>query len=135
MAINLNTAMDTLGVALSGITGLRVYDYLADNVSVPAAVVGLPQPLTYDHTHARGIGGCDRATFPVYVVVGKVSDRAARDQLAVYCDGTAAATVSVKAALDAVPGARVMDVDFTNPVMTIAGADYLAATFHVDLVA
>lgn len=132
MAINLNTAMDTLGTALAGITGLRVYDYLADNVAVPAAVVGLPQPLVYDHTHGRG---SDRATFPVYVVVGKVSDRAARDALATYCDGTAAATVSVKAALDAVAGCRVIDVDFTNPVMTIAGADYLAATFHVDLVA
>lgn len=132
MAINLNTAMDAIGAALAGITGVRVYDYLAENVAVPAAVVGLPMPLTYDHTKGRGT---DRATFPVYLVVGRVSDRAARDALAVYCDGTAAATVAVKAAVDAVAECRVIDVDFSNPVMTIGGAEYLAATFHVDYVA
>lgn len=132
MAINLNTVMDTLGTALGSVTGLRVYDYQTDNVAVPAAVVGLPDELTYDHTMQRGK---DQAVFPVYVLVGKVSDRAARDKLAAYCDGTGAASVSVKAALDGIGGnvTRVESVTFGQ--VTVGGVEYLAAIFQVDYVA
>lgn len=126
MAVNLNTAMDTLGTALAGITGLRVYDYEASSGSTPAAMVLLPDTLTYDNTKARGT---DHVLFPVLVIVGKVSDRAARDRLAGFCDGTGAATTSVKAALDAVVGVRVEDVTFTS--VTWGGVPYLAAEFTV----
>lgn len=131
MAINLNTVMDALGTALGSVTNLRVYDYQADAIAVPAAVVGLPDELTYDNTMARGT---DAATFPVHLMVGKVSDRAARDKLAGYCDGTGAASVSVKAALDALkPAARVQSVSFGT--VTVGGIEYLAATFEVHYVA
>lgn len=127
MAINLNTVMTALGAALGSVTDLRVYSYQADAIAVPAAVVGLPDDLAYDSTMARGT---DTATFPVHVMVGKVSDRAARNKLAAYCDGTGAATVSVKAALDALkPAARVESVAFGT--IAVGGIEYLAATFQV----
>jgi hypothetical protein len=128
--MNLNTAMDALGTALGGITGLNVYDFHAESVADPAAIVGLPDELVYDHTHGRGT---DRATFPVHVLVCKADDRSARDLLAAYCGGTGGVAVSVKAALDALAGVRVVKADFS--VMTMASVEYLAATFDVDYVA
>lgn len=126
MAINLNTATDALGVALAGVTGLRVYDYEASSGAVPAGMVLLPETLTYDNTKGRGT---DHAVFPVLIIVGKVSDRAARDKLAAYCDGTGGPTVSVKAALDALAAVRVESVTFTT--VTWGGVPYLAAEFSV----
>lgn len=131
MALDLNTAMDAIGTALRTIGGLRVYDYPADQISVPAAVVAWPDEVEYDHTHARGV---DRATFRVHVLVGKVSDRAARDALNVYTNGAGAAGTSVKTTLDAMGShVRVERVSFT--VMTVAAVEYLAGTFDVDYVA
>lgn len=130
MALNLNTAMDSIGTALGGITGLRVFDYVPDSVAPPVAIVAWPESLEYDNTMKRGF---DRATFKVHVLVGKVSDRTARDALNVYANGTGGATASVKAALDALGShARVERVTFTT--ITVAGTEYAAATFDVDWV-
>lgn len=131
MALNLNTAMDALGTALLGITGLRAYDYLTDAVAPPCAIVGLPETITYDIAMKRG---SDEAIFPVHVLVGKVSDRTARDKLATYCDGTAAATVSVKAALDGI-SSRVRVESVTFGTVDVGGIAYLSATFDVHYVA
>lgn len=130
MALNLNTALDTLGAALDGVTLLRVYDYEASSGATPAGMVLLPETLTYDNTIQRGT---DHAIFPVLVIVGKISDRAARDRLAEFCDGTGGPTISVKKALDDVAGARVEQVTFTT--VTWGGVPYLAAEFTVAYIA
>lgn len=127
----LSDVMDELGAALDGIVGLRVFPYWADRVTPPAAVVGWPEPLTYDSTMARG---SDRATVPVMVLVGKVDARSARDALSQYADGSG--PFSVKAALDggtytACDSVRVASCEFT--VITVAGVEYLAATFQVEI--
>lgn len=131
MSLNLNTAMDAIGTALAGITGLRVSDYPADSVAVPAAIVAWPDEIEYDHTHARGT---DRAVFKVHVMVGKVSDRASRDAINAYTNGAGTASTSVKTALDAM-GAHVRVAKATYSVMAVAGIEYLTATFDVDYVA
>lgn len=135
MSIDVSTVMDGLGVRLATISGLRVFDFAADSFSPPAALVGLPDTVEYDLTMVRG---ADRAAFQVYVLVGKVSDRSARDQLAAYMAGTGSS--SVKAAIEAgetlggaahttrVTGASVATV-------TSAGVEFLAAIFDVDVVA
>lgn len=131
MSLNLNTAMDALGTALGGVTGLRVFDFPPDSISPPAAIVAWPEGLEYDNTHARGT---DRATFKVHVLVGKVSDRSARDQVNVYANGAGTASTSVKTALDAIgSGVRVERAAFS--VMTVAGTDFLTVSFDVDYVA
>lgn len=132
MAINLNTAMDAIGVQLAGIIGLRVYDFEASAGATPAAMILPPGPGegTYDFTKQRG---SDHALFRVLVVVGKVSDRAARDRLAAFCDGTGASTTSVKAAVDALVGARVETFGVT--AVTWGGVPYYAAEFTVAFVA
>lgn len=121
-----------LGAALGAIDGLRVFDYWADRVTPPAAVVEWPEAITYDATMGRG---GDRLTLPVLVMVGKADMRNAWQQLAAYAAGSGAS--SVKAAIERHPpiaydSARVTRVEFG--VTVVASVDYLAATFTVDLI-
>lgn len=131
MALNLNAALDALGAALTGIAGLRVYDFEADSVAVPAAVIEW-ESVDYDATKARGL---DRATFRVHVLVSKVSDRVSRDAIGAYVNGAGPASQSVKAALDAMGShVRVTRAEYSRFV-TVAGLEYKSATFEVDYVA
>ncbi len=128
----LSAVMDELAAELDTIAGLRVFAYPTDSVPPPAAVVGYPEKITFDTTMGRGV---DKATFPIFVVVGRVTDRSARNLLSVYCDGTGAK--SVKAVLNAgapwtaMASVRTGDIDFTT--VTVAGIDYLTAVFTVDV--
>lgn len=129
--MNLATVMDEVGDRLATIAGLRVYRYPADNVAPPAAVVTYPEQIDYDGAYARGM---DRVTLPVVVLVGKVSDRASRDRVAAYCDGSGAR--SLKAALEAgtytaCDTVRVTGAEFD--VVQMAGVDYLSAAFTLDI--
>ena len=134
MALDLNAAMDALGVRLRTIAGLRVYDYPPDTVAVPAAVIAYPD-LEYDQTYAAG---ADRATFAVHVLAGKVSDRASRDSIGAYVARAGASSVKTTLEADptlagAVDSLRVRGVSFST--MTVAALEYLAATFDVEVVA
>lgn len=129
--MNIGTVMDELGVALGTITGLRVFPYSASRVVPPAAIVGWPDPVTYDSTLRRG---ADELTLPVWVLVGSVDARTARDVLAGYLDGAAAG--SVKAALDgdtytACDSVRVASA--TVESISSAGVEYLGAVFQVEI--
>lgn len=134
MSLDLNAVMDAIGTRLVGVTGLRVSDYAADNVSPPAAIVALPSEVEYDAVAGRG---ADRVVIPVTILVGKVSDRAARDQLAQYVAG--AGSLSIKAAVegsDPTLGGVAQTVRVTAAridVITIAAIDYLGASFDVEV--
>lgn len=123
--------MSEVGDALDTISGLRVFRYPVDNATPPAAIVSYPENITFDATYGRGM---DRMTLPVVVVVGKVWDRSTRDLIAAYAAGSGAE--SVKAAIDghtytACDVVRVTGAEFD--VMTIAGTDFIAALFDVDI--
>lgn len=129
--MNLADVMDEVATRLDTISGLRVFAYPPDRVEPPSAIVSYPGTYTYDETYGRGM---DRMTLPVVVVVGKVSQRSARDALGAYVDGSGAS--SVKAVLESgtyteLDSLRVMSVEFD--VVTIAGTDYVAALFDVDI--
>ena len=128
---SLNALMDAVGIQLKTIPGLRVYDYAADNIAVPAAVVGMPETVEYDQTFARG---SDRVVIPVHLLVAKVSDRASRDALSTYLAGSGAS--SVKAALDGNLAGTVHDcrVASASPtIIPVAGVDHLAATLTLEV--
>jgi hypothetical protein len=97
--------MDEVAARLDTIDGLRCHAYPADNVAPPAAVVTYPDSIDFDSTYARGM---DRLTLPVVVLIGRVSDRASRDRISDYVDGTGAA--SLKAVLEADSEAGWMDL-------------------------
>lgn len=129
--MNLGDVMDEIGDRLDAIGGLRVYRYPPDNVAPPAAVVTYPETYTYDETYGRGM---DRFTVPVIVMVGKVSDRASRDQLGVYLDGSG--DKSIKAVVEsgtytAFDTARVTGATFD--IVSMAGVEYVAATLPIDI--
>lgn len=129
--MNLSDVMDEVANRLGAIQGLRVFAYPAESVHPPAAVVLYPETVTFDETYGRGM---DRLTLPVLVVVGTPTDRSSRDRLAQYCDGSGPA--SVKAAVEAGDGAafdtvRVTGIEF--PTATIAGTEYIAAMFDLDI--
>lgn len=129
--MNVTDVMDELTTALATITGLRAYAWARDSITPPAALVMLPNSYRYDETYGRG---SDRATFDVVVCVGKADDRSAFKAIGAYADGSGAG--SVKAAVDggtytACDSVRVASVTFD--VVRIAGTDYLAATFEVDV--
>lgn len=135
MAISAAAVQDGLGARLGTIAGLRVSDYLADSIAPPAAVVAVEE-LIYDVTMGRGT---DSGRFLVHVLVGRANDRAARDALDPYLNGSGAK--SVKAAVEggggdlggAADSVRVESA--TVSVMTVGAVDYLAATFTVDVIA
>lgn len=127
----MNAVMDALGARLQTISGLRVFDYPPDQLSPPAAVVSYPEGVTYDVEFARG---ADMATFIVTVLVGRVSERSARDALAPYLNGSGAS--SVKAAIDGTLGGVVSDARVASAdVMTVSmnGAEYVGAAFTVEV--
>lgn len=129
--MNLAEVMDDLGAALETIDGLRVFPYWAARITPPAAVVGWPDPLTYDTTQVRG---SDRVELPIHVLVGQVDQRSARDVLAAYAAGSGPR--SVKAAIEghqaqAYDTVRVMRCEFSS--IPVAAVEYLAATFIIDI--
>lgn len=132
--MNLTDVLKEIASKLDTIEGLRVYPHRPDRITPPAAFPDLPERIDYDGSYGRGM---DSLTIPVNVLVGKVSDRASHEQIAAYVAGSGPR--SFKATLDARdPGsyqscddARVRTVTFA--VFTIAGVDYLAASFDVDV--
>lgn len=130
--MNLTAVMDELATELDTIAGLRVFAFPADNVAAPAAVVGYPTSITYDSTMGRGV---DMMVIPVFVLVGRLTDRSSRDLLGVYCDGSGAKSIKAKLLAgkpwSAMSSVRVASAEFT--VVTMAGVDYLSAIFTVNV--
>lgn len=131
--MNLSDVMDELAEQLDTIAGLRVKAHPVDDIQPPAGVVGLPDSLTFDAAYRRGM---DTMLLPVVVLVGKVSDRAARKKLASYCDGSG--PTSIKAVLEAgtytafdTESLQVKSVAFD--VIRLAAVDYLGATFTISI--
>lgn len=129
--MNLKNVMDQIATQLDTISGLRCYPYPADSVTPPAVIVSYPDTVTFDETYGRGM---DRLTLPVVLVMGKVYDRATRDNLMAYCNGSG--STSVKQVLEsgtytAFDTIRVSSVEFD--AVSIAGTDYAAALFSLDI--
>lgn len=131
MAIDLNVIMDALGVRLATITGLRVSDHVPDTVAVPAAIVGYPEEVTYDEAYR---GGADACIVPVTILVGTVTARVSRDELAIYL--ARAGAKSIKAAVDGNLGGTVHDARVAKArieAVSFNGVEYLGATFRVEV--
>lgn len=130
--MDLSDVADEIATVLGTISGLRVTGYPPPTVVPPAGIVSYPVAVTFDETYGRGM---DRIRdWPVLVVVGKATDRTARDRIYDYAAATGAS--SVKAVLQAhtwtsLDQLRVTEVEFD--VVTIASVDYIAAMFHLDI--
>ena len=110
-----------------------VYDYVPSNVVTPCFVTQFPTEVEYDFSMGTSE---TRWSFPLQVIVGKWEDRTAWTRIATYL----AAESGVKAVLEndvtldgMSESLRVTEAEVV--VYTIAGIDYLAAIFTVDVVA
>lgn len=129
--MNLAQVMQEIADQLDTIDGLTTHGFPAYRITPPSAVVTYPETYTYDSTYARGM---DRMDLPVVVLVGKVDDRVSRDRIGGYADGSGARSVKqVVEAGDytAFDSVRVTGVDFD--IVTVAGDEYLSATFTLDI--
>ncbi len=125
--------IDAIAARLRTITGLRVFDYMPDNIAPPAAIVQLPRNIDFDLTFGRG---ADLMMIPVLVLVAKVSDRASYNNLARYLALEGA--TSIKGAIDGNLGGVVNDATVTRASgigsYPVGGVDFMGATFETQLV-
>lgn len=134
MALNIQAAMAGLGSALTAIDGIQVYDHPSDLIVVPAAVVALPDSITYDSTMGRGM---DEAEIPVLIILSQIGMQTSVSELSLYLGG--AGDRSVKAAIEADPtlGGSVNSVRVTSGDVDILpwnDVEYLAAIFNVEII-
>lgn len=130
--MNLTSIREEIAAKLDAIDGLRAFAWPNSSTPPPVGVVMLPTRLDFDATFQRG---ADQLDVDVVVYVGRTDQRTSYDLISDYCAGSGAS--SVKAALEtgtytSFDSLRVRDVEFG--VVTVAGVDYLAATFGVDLI-
>lgn len=133
--MDMGAVMQAVADRLDTIPNLRVFGYPPDKPPpAPSAVVTYPGTLAYDAAYARGM---DKMDPTVVALVGKVSDRTARDRIGKYCNGSGAE--SFKALLEAedwehptFDSLRVTQVEFD--IIAIGAVEYLAATFTLDIV-
>jgi hypothetical protein len=131
--MNVAAIMEEIGAVLDTLTGLRVSRHPVGKVVPPAGVVGYPDRIDYDQTYGRGM---DRIRdLSVVLVVGKVTERSARDKVGEWTRG--AGPQSVKQTLEAHAWTSCHEVsvtDATFDTISIAAVDYLAALFQLDIV-
>lgn len=131
---SLSTVMDAIATALP--SSYSAVGYPVSSPNVPQAIVGYPQgPIEYDITaHAAGTTGKMQATIPVWFVVSRALDKAARDAVSVVISDTN----SIKQAIEGdAPLRTVCDyatvTEVTIESVTINDIDYLAARFDVEV--
>jgi len=130
--MDLAEVMDEVADRLRLIDGLRVFAYPPDSLTPPAAVVSYPDRYVYDATYGRGMDRIE--ALPVVVVVGRPTDRTARNQLAAYVNSGGAKgikTVIESGTYSSFDSVRVAEVAF-DPA-SIAGIEYMAAVFTLDI--
>lgn len=130
--MNVDTVMTEVATRLKTITGLRVADHPVEAVNPPHAIVSLPE-ITFDQTYGRG---SDRYSLPVVLAVGRVSDRAARANVAPYVAGSGPKSFKQVLEDESTPYAsfytlRVASIGFD--VVTWGTVDYLTAEFTLDI--
>lgn len=130
--MNLEKVMEEIADKLKLFTGLNVFDYPVDSVSPPAGILSYPERIEYDVTYGRGEDMF--WNLPLYMVTGRADSKSARNQASDWTDP--AGTQSVKTFLDkesysACGSVQVVNATFDS--MSIAGIDYLAAVFELNV--
>lgn len=131
MALNISDVMDKLGASVSGLGGLKVYDYPPKSAQPPFAFLNMPQTITYDLTMGRGT---DRVDIQMFLGVTDVVDRAARDAIVAYAAGSG--PLSIKSAIEAAElGGQVQVTKAEFGQITLASGSYVGVIFTIDVAA
>jgi hypothetical protein len=130
--VNLAAVMQEVADAVNEITGLRTSGWPVGSLVAPGAIVTYPDSIDYDETYGRGL---DKITnLPLWVVIGQVKDKSARDRAGEYAAGKGAR--SIKQRLEGRGWSSLDTLTVTKcrfDTVTEAGVDYLAALFSIDI--
>lgn len=133
MTISISALRAGAQTNLDTISALRtVYDYIPDTApATPSAIVGNVS-IEWDEANSRGL---DTATFSVYVVVSRMSERSGQDTLDALLAGSGAG--SVKTALEAggtLNGScATMRVTRATPIsISMGGVEFFAYDYEVE---
>lgn len=132
--MNLATVIAELGAAASTIAGLRVLPWAAKTASPPALLFSLPEDITPNETYGRG--SMKITGLPAVLLVGQSTTRTALAALSAYCAGSGAKSL-VSAWQDYAGYTQVQAITVRRiepDFLSLAGVDYLGATFHLDIV-
>lgn len=128
---NLATIMDAIATTLQAAgVAPRADGFPVATVNPPHIVVSYPETITFDLTMARG---ADTITIPIFLMLGEIKDKSARDALSAAIDGAA----GVKQVLDGNLGGVVDSLRVTDMVarqVKVGDVDYLAAVFTAEIV-
>lgn len=136
---NLGEIMDALAAACTEATNpftSRAQAWPAESVQPPMIVVGYPESIDFDVTFGKANArGADKATVPLFFVLGNVTARTTRDALsALLADAT-----GIKALIESANyNGKLQTVRVTDcrpESIKIAGVDYLAGRFDCEVIA
>lgn len=126
---SLSALRDGLAENLGSIVGLRIANYVPDNVNPPMAIIS-PQGIEYHKAFANGL---NTYSFVISVVVGRVSERSAQNILDAYCDPSGSSSIKSAIESDRTLSGRCFDLvvsDMRSYGSVIIGDNtYLTAEF------
>lgn len=120
-----------LATNLGTITGLRSGATIPDNVNPPYAIIA---PSSVDY-HRAFNNALSTYNYTITLVVGRVSERTAQNNLDAYCSPTGSSSIRVAIESDKTLGGIVFDTIVTGMrnygSVTIGENTYLAAEFDI----
>lgn len=132
-ALNLDDVTEEIRTILASLPKLNVPPWGSERIAAPAALVTLPEQISYQGTYGRGIDQYER--LQVLVLVSSPYMPQAKTNLAPFVAG--AGPQSVAKAIEDHEFTSADDVTVTTAefeVVTFAGTPYLAAIFTLEAV-
>lgn len=128
---SVSTLRTQLATNLATITGLRTSATMPDNPNPPIAVV-MPTGISYDDTFKRGM---QTYSFIVLVIVGRVDERSAQNNLDGYVSSTGSSSIKLAIESDKTLGGNAFDTRVTEMrnygPLSVGEVIYLSAEFTV----
>lgn len=133
MTITISALRQGAQTQLDTITALRtVYDYIPDTApATPSAIVGNVS-IDWDEANSRGL---DTATFSVYVVVSRMSERSGQETLDSLLAGSGAGSVktALEAGGDLGGSCSTVRVTRATPIsISMGGVEFFAYEYEVE---
>lgn len=128
--MDLAAVMDEVATCMGQVAGLHTYGWPSGKVKPPAAVVNWPTRVDYTID-----GASWRITLPLVIAFGRPTAPQTRDKLTAYLNGSGPA--SVRQLVDDYAWTSCDSVtcpDADVDVVNVAGVDYLAALFTLDVI-
>ena len=128
---SISTLRTGIATNLATITGLRTTSTMPDNPNPPIAIV-IPRSVSYDEAFRKGM---QIYQFNVMVIVGRVDERSAQNNLDAFCSSTGSSSIKLAIESDKTLGGSAFDVRVTEMTnyaqITVGEVVYLSGEFQV----